>query len=472
MRKTIWALIGVVFWAGGVLLAKPVEILFLGNSFTHQHGGGNDTDGLAGIPKRFCEFAVQMGEEKPVVKMVSPGGSTLEQKVSDPEVFALINDPARDWDYVVLQEYSTFPSDADPVNTMKFYDAVEVLDAVIKSANPETKTLLYMTWARAENHSLYQKYPKLKNRFQMQSQLRKHYTRAARMVDAELIPVGNAWDRAFAADPEFGSGLYADDGYHQGARGACLNALVFYSRIYGKQPAGLTAPSDSDAVSQADLDQLCKLAWEAATLPHDDIAVMLAEKERAAADAALAADEARRVKRWLIDFGQKFPATETGWNVSNDGSVQQAVDSDGDASGLSIQVVERFSGENAVGVNDGSVYPTAVQRDSLFVTGTGTVGDRTLARLRIENLDPSLVYDLKFFCSRSSGGDRSRTARYTVNGQSVYLNAADNTDETVDLCGLSPVGGTLELLVEPFDQDGVLQSYGYLGAIEIQAMRP
>jgi len=64
------------------------------------------------------------------------------------------------------------------------------------------------------------------------------YTLAAADVNGILLPVASAWLDAWARD---GTLLLYADGLHASPEGAYLAALVIYSRLLGKSPAGLPA---------------------------------------------------------------------------------------------------------------------------------------------------------------------------------------------------------------------------------------
>jgi hypothetical protein len=58
------------------------------------------------------------------------------------------------------------------------------------------------------------------------------------------------------------------------------------------------------------------------------------------------------------------------------------------------------------------------------------------ARLRIDGLSQVSQYNFVFFGSRNGSGDR--TSVYTIGAESVSLNAAYNTANTVQISGVKP----------------------------------
>ena len=89
----------------------------------------------------------------------------------------------------------------------------------------------------------------------------------------------------------------------------------------------------------------------------------------------------------------------------------------------------------------------------------------TPMRLRIAGLSGGNTrYNLVFFASRQAGDDRSTT--YTANGQSVTLNAANNTNRTVQINGLqADVNGQITFECTKAGTS----PYAYLGAVVIQS---
>ncbi|MGZ8561211.1 MAG: T9SS type A sorting domain-containing protein, partial [Flavisolibacter sp.] len=141
-------------------------------------------------------------------------------------------------------------------------------------------------------------------------------------------------------------------------------------------------------------------------------------------------------------------------------------DETGTNSGISLQVTSSWqnigNGTNVLGVNTGNnsgVYPDVVIRSAYFTTTAPQ-------SLRIQGLDLNSRYKITFFGSRSSVSD-NRNAVYTINGNSVMLNAASNSTNTVNLPNLQPnVDGTLDLTV----QTGVSAQYAYLNAMVIESI--
>jgi hypothetical protein len=66
-----------------------------------------------------------------------------------------------------------------------------------------------------------------------------NYRAAAVAAKTGLFPAGLAWSRCLASAPKIR--LYGPDGFHPAPAGTYLAALVVYSGLVGRVPAGLPA---------------------------------------------------------------------------------------------------------------------------------------------------------------------------------------------------------------------------------------
>lgn len=129
--------------------------------------------------------------------------------------------------------------------------------------------------------------------------------------------------------------------------------------------------------------------------------------------------------------------------------------------GITITLVDKWTGMNEVGAvtgNNSGVYPDDVMKTAYY---EGTADSRTV---RLSGLNTAQKYNLIFFGSRIASDDR--TTVYASGGNSVSLNAAGNTKNTVALNGLVPnASGIIEFTVTK----GGASAYAYLNALVIQS---
>jgi fibronectin type 3 domain-containing protein len=174
------------------------------------------------------------------------------------------------------------------------------------------------------------------------------------------------------------------------------------------------------------------------------------------------------ITTYRVNFNQVLPVGSP-WNSFNSvpsagATITGLRDEVGVSSGISVTLVDGWDGANDVGASTGNnsgVYPDDVMRTAYFTAAT------TAKRIRITGLTVSAAakYNLIFFASRGGVGD-NRNTTYSYNGQSVTLNAASNTANTVQLQGVVPnAGGVIEFTATRSSGS----SFGYINALVIQS---
>ena len=283
--KSMLAAIALLVAAPAVAQVAPAPapaktILFIGNSFTQgSHSAAKrfgattvtdlNGDGYGGVPALFKRFAEQAGL-KYAVSLQTQGGQTLGFHYTHR---AQID---RAWDVVVLQDLSILDRQKPGDATNHIRDSA-LLASMFTRANPKVRVELMATWSRADRvyrpGSPWSGTPLPK----MAEDLRAASDRAdaaSRDVDG-VIPVGQAWNRAFAAgvaDPNPYDGiaydqldLWAYDHYHASVAGYYLEALVVFGHITGVDPrtlGGKESAADDLGLSDAQAVALQTVAWE------------------------------------------------------------------------------------------------------------------------------------------------------------------------------------------------------------------
>ncbi|QDU83958.1 hypothetical protein Pla163_10590 [Planctomycetes bacterium Pla163] len=235
---------------------EPLRVLFLGNSYTQV----NDLPGL------LEQLAASLGRTLETDRN-TPGGNTLGvpqgnggQHVSNPVSLQKI--ASGNWDAVVLQDQSTMPTIQAMLDTYT-RPAVQSLESDVRAASPAARVVLYMTWGRENGGGPFcvgsACSPAFGDFDAMQSSLAAAYASLAETaVDAEVAPVGLAWQRHLGgAQP---ADLFAADGSHPSLAGSYLAACVFYARLFDASPVG--APFTA-GLAPADALALQIDAWEA-----------------------------------------------------------------------------------------------------------------------------------------------------------------------------------------------------------------
>lgn len=212
-----------------------MRILWLGNSYTQR----ND------LPAIVADMA---SDRQPTVRVeherVIANGASLRRHWNAGDAAIAIE--RGHWDYVVLQEQSTLPIK----NAIRYHENVRLFDKMIQ--RHDSKTVLYLTWAR-------------QNAPETQTALTDATMMIAEETGALVAPVGLAWQRAMAAQPEIV--LYEKDGSHPSIIGSYLAACAFYATLFGQTPVGLKIPEYLLIAESIGLG-LQSTAWDAVSTPQ------------------------------------------------------------------------------------------------------------------------------------------------------------------------------------------------------------
>lgn len=207
-RRTLLA--GALAWPLVSRADAPRAVLFVGNSFTRWHD----------VAGRVAAVAAAEGAALDVT-VVAVDGTTLAAKWADPALRARM--AARDWDAVVLQDYST----AALVPTMAARSA-ETVVSMARALAP-ARVVLFETWARAAGHALYARPAMPRAPAAMQAAVAAHYDALARTTAATVAPVG----QRLTAAASRGEAVHGRDGHHASAEGAQLAARVLWRTLAG-----------------------------------------------------------------------------------------------------------------------------------------------------------------------------------------------------------------------------------------------
>jgi hypothetical protein len=260
--------------------ARPRTILFVGNSFTqgahsavrnyraetvHDLNG----DGYGGVPALFEQFAAEVGLDYDV-SLETQGGKPLRFHYDERR--RLIDRP---WDVVILQDLSTL-SRKSPGDATDHITFAGLLAAMFRKANPAAVVDIDATWTRADETFLSTGHWYGKPVNAMAADLHAaadQALRASRDIHA-VIPVGEAWNRAFAtqvadSNPYDGTtfgqvDLWTYDQYHASIYGYYLEALVIFGHVTGVDPRSLgpgEKAGDALGISPAQAKALQQVAY-------------------------------------------------------------------------------------------------------------------------------------------------------------------------------------------------------------------
>ena len=189
--------------------SPPANVLFVGNSFTyynnslHNHYRQLLRAGNGGV--------LPTGR----VRIMTISGGHLPEHAGLEAMLA-----SEDWDAVVLQGHSLGPIGAETAGP--FRDAARRYVAAIRKRG--ARPVFFMTWAYTD-------------RPEMTGELDEAYSTIGRELDAEVVPVGLAFEAVTRDRPELA--LRTGDRRHPTLAGTYLAACTFYAALQGASPEGL-----------------------------------------------------------------------------------------------------------------------------------------------------------------------------------------------------------------------------------------
>lgn len=200
----------IILGGDGKTPADPIKILFIGNSYTFS----NQSPEKPQLPEKIKEIC--LAGKNPVYlqfDQVLKGGDSLKGHWN--RGLAQEKIKSAKWDLVVLQDHSNMALK----DSAQLKEYVLKFDSIIKKTG--AKTLLYMTWAKA-------------NLPETIEQISKVYESVGKEINAKVVPCGIAWSMALKEHPEWK--LHWDDNSHPNTRGVYLNTCVFYQTLTNCTP--------------------------------------------------------------------------------------------------------------------------------------------------------------------------------------------------------------------------------------------
>ncbi len=213
--------------------SRPVNILFVGNSYTYFNN----------LPQICSGMAASTGDVL-IAEQATVGGYRFKQHLADSNsVNKIKNGPVyyvdrkvrKSWDYVVLQEHSVLPSNKIAEVKKEVFSYARSLDSLVHLYNPSAKTIFYRTWGRKNGD----KAKCLGNDLGcsyigMDNLLAERYQLMAEMNKAILSPVGEVWKVIREKYPDIE--LYNQDESHPSEAGSYAAAACFYTIVFKKDP--------------------------------------------------------------------------------------------------------------------------------------------------------------------------------------------------------------------------------------------
>ena len=193
-----------------------MKILFIGNSYTYY----ND------MPRIFLDLAQENGYDIEV-DAVTRGGRKLYENLNaedDNHKAILTLSEKKKYDVLFLQENSTLP--------IKSYSDFERGALGLVDLVKPLRTVLYVTWARAEGSPMLSELNMKRN--EMSANIQSAYSTVARKLGAEISNVGACFDKIY--ESKSAPDLYDPDLSHPSQRGSELAAIAHFKKVFGRMP--------------------------------------------------------------------------------------------------------------------------------------------------------------------------------------------------------------------------------------------
>jgi hypothetical protein len=195
---------------------KPLRVLLVGNSYTKFNL----------LHLLLARVADGAPGPRLHVDVEARGGYSLRQHWKSRT--ALIKIRNGHYTHVVLQGHSLSAID----HPDELAEDAARFNTEIAAAG--SRTVLYETWARKPNTSIYRHHSLIRTFDDMSGRIDSAYSGIAKRLHVELAPVGGAFVRAFRSDP--GVQLWNADGSHPSLAGSYMAACVLYGAITGRDP--------------------------------------------------------------------------------------------------------------------------------------------------------------------------------------------------------------------------------------------
>lgn len=217
MKKKFWVIAIILFLTfGNSALAKNIDVLFIGNSYTSANG----------LPEMVAKIAAS--DSKNTIQITSTqftrNAAKLKQLLEEGEAVKTLYSKTH-WDFVILQEQSAWA--LYPYDVNRAYLAAREWHSLVKPRS--SNIAFFSSWARQPKSHWYSD-PEtaeiFKDAIYMQKKLDDGGRKLAFIMGAVIIPIGDYWVYINSKHPEIQ--LYATDGSHPSLLGTYATALVFY----------------------------------------------------------------------------------------------------------------------------------------------------------------------------------------------------------------------------------------------------
>ncbi|RZF60358.1 DUF4886 domain-containing protein [Sphingobacterium corticibacterium] len=368
-----------------------------------------------------------------------------------------------DWDYISFQQASP--------NSGQYNTFVTPLPALYnyvkgKATNPHVKYILHQTWAYAQNstHAGFANYNK--DQEIMHTAIVDAYNRATDLIDTELIvPAGTAIQNGRTS---IIGDNFCRDGYHLDLNiGRYTASCTWFEAIFGETVIGNSYKPTALTDYETEIAQ--HAAHRAVVKPN---AVTAMQDYQGGGSGIL-------TNPVFVNFGKDTSSPK--WNSvtghMEDTSIPNLKDDEGNYTGISLTITERFNDINRNGPATTSTdfdMPAGVSSDSYYGNSKKLFNNATILQsvVKLGGLDKTKKYNFCFFASRiDTKVNENRQTKYIVKGQNedmVLLNAMNNTSNSVCANNIQPnANGEITITVTAGEQNNNANGFYYITALRL-----
>ena len=218
---------------------NPMNVLFIGNSYTHYNS----------MPFIFQKMATSKNI-KINVEMNAKSNHTFKMHSQRLDMYDVIR--SKKWDYVVLQGFSReLKYDKEQIDTASLPFIKQILDSIY-IRNSCANVLLFMTWGYENGYTELDS-SATSTYAEMRQSIENGYQYISNQFDIPIVPVGFVWNAFRQRYPNIK--LYQDDGQHPTINGSYLSASTFYTSIFKGTAENSYIPT-MDSVIAKNIQQL------------------------------------------------------------------------------------------------------------------------------------------------------------------------------------------------------------------------
>ncbi len=196
---------------------EPLEILFLGNSYTNYNN----------LPNIVSDLALNAGKEI-YVESYAPGGQSLYDHAISSETSLRIN--KKKWDFIILQGTGRRIAYPESYSSDPSFEALTSLSQLIHENCTSTRILLFMPWADEDGMTWIA--GRTEDYFKMQVDIYLKTIEFSKALNLSISPVGWSWYRVLYEKELPLHYLHLDDWNHPNIKGSFLAACVIFSSIF------------------------------------------------------------------------------------------------------------------------------------------------------------------------------------------------------------------------------------------------